>query len=93
MGKGKDKICGGSLNLDFLVVRCCQTAWWYWHRRFFSAAGKRNTLICIIILQEANEVAVYQTEADLLPSEKFSFANLFSSRDEGFRSWFCSQRA
>lgn len=24
-GKGRDKICGGSLNLDVYVFRCCQT--------------------------------------------------------------------
>lgn len=96
MGNGKDKIGGGSLNLDFCVVRCCQTVDGIHNGVFFSAEGDGNTLISIILLQEANEVAVYQNEAEvrsLLPSEKFSFADLFSSRDKGFKSWFCSQRA
>lgn len=29
MGKGRDEIWGGSLNLDFEIVRCWQTAWWH----------------------------------------------------------------
>lgn len=34
-------------------------------RRLFSVEGNGNTLISIILFQEANEVAVYQTEAEV----------------------------
>lgn len=43
-------------------------------RRLFSVEGNGNTLISIILFQEANEVAVYQTEAEVgsSPSGKVS---------------------